>query len=556
MQPKRKLAAILFVDIAGYTTQANQDERRALEIREEVERLVKSSTLGHLGRVVKTLGDGAMLEFASAVEAVTCALEIQEHMGDLNRRLALEQPVLVRIGAHVGDVVEEDDDLFGNAVNIASRVLGMAQPGGICITREVYVQIRPILNLHCTPVTVSGEKSFPEPVEVFAIDGIESPRSSMRARRKFLVYSLATLGVLAVVYAAMMATGTNGPLIGEPRAAHRLLLPDWVSPGDWFPLDTGEEGKRYKVYLGNVEADTRIESGQLLVRVPPNIPSNQTTISVFKDDDSRPLMTQMTQVINPVKVASNDSDPSTQLIMGTGKKPRGAVEEGSLSAGPADSAANHTQPPVPPATPSLPNSKVTGGPPAPGPRDGTRPIGHLSRMGVPKEGYEKFVMAFPNHDFKGVELNLEGIPGISDEVKRAMTMVTYAAQGKDEKCQVTMKEVKSSMKGLDPAMAKEIESLVKSAQALIAERSKAARPEIRRKYADAFAFSINNGTNNLAGLTLVDRLIKDEEFEEARRTVDFMKKRGNLNEAESKALAKLEDRIKRGPAPSGAPGGE
>ena len=171
MPTQRKLAAIVFTDIAGYTKQISHDELKGLDRRRRVEQLVKSSTVTHTGRVVKTIGDGFMLEFNSSVEAVTCALEIQKGMLSLNLELASVEPVRVRIGIHVGDVVEEDNDLYGNAVNIAQRVQTMAAPGGICITRDVYTQIRPILNLQCDIVTAQPEKPMHEHMEVFQVTG-------------------------------------------------------------------------------------------------------------------------------------------------------------------------------------------------------------------------------------------------------------------------------------------------------------------------------------------------------------------------------------------------
>ena len=169
MRPQRKLAAIVFADIAGFSRQVSEDEVAGLESRRQVEQLIKATSLTHGGRVVKTIGDAVMLEFYSAVEAVSCAVAIQREMRDLNTRLATRPPVLVRIGVHVGDVVEENGDLFGNGVNIAQRVQTLAIPGGICISREVYVQIRPILKLRCELVTAKPDKAMPEPVDVFTV---------------------------------------------------------------------------------------------------------------------------------------------------------------------------------------------------------------------------------------------------------------------------------------------------------------------------------------------------------------------------------------------------
>ncbi len=169
MAAQRKLAAIVFADIAGFCQRVSEDESAGLECRRHVEQLIKGAALTHGGRVIKTIGDAVMLEFYSAVEAVSCALEIQKGMRMFNVERDTGEPVQVRIGVHIGDVVEEDNDLYGNGVNIAQRVQTMAQPGGICISREVYVQIRPILKLRCAPVTTTPPKPLPEFVEVFNV---------------------------------------------------------------------------------------------------------------------------------------------------------------------------------------------------------------------------------------------------------------------------------------------------------------------------------------------------------------------------------------------------
>lgn len=541
MQSKRKLAAILFVDIVGYTAKANQDEREALVVRDEVERLVKSSTLGHHGRVVKTLGDGAMLEFASAVEAVTAAIEIQENMALMNERLAQEEPTLLRIGAHIGDVVEEADDLFGNAVNIASRVLGMAKPGGICITREVHVQIQPILNLRCTPVTVSGEKKFPEPVEVFSIEGSGGGRRSMPAKNKFLIGAAAVLSVLAILYAASVFSGKGLPLRKDDGVAHRLLLPDWVAPGDWFALDAGSDSEHLSVYLGNQPAETRVEGGQVLVLVPSDLPTNKTTISVFRGNEDKPLMSQETQVIVPMRMASNEPGPEGQLVPKAGS--------GTLS--PGETSINGRPQGRPPKTGSS-GQGSSARPPNP---PGAVPVGVVTHPGVSGEGYEQFVMSLSEEDAKELKLNLEDLPGMADGVKSAVHVVSLAAQGKEQECQVAMRKVKGELSKLPPEVAKEVQSLIKSAEAMSAERGKKGDPEVRRRYADAFAFSMNHGTNNFAGIAMVDRLIRDKNFEEAGRTLGFIRSRGRLSPGELKAIERLEGRLKEA-IKSSAPKGD
>lgn len=227
MSTRRKLAAVLFADIAGFTQQVSADEVKGLERRRRMEELVKSSAASHSGRVVKTIGDAVMLEFASAVEAVGCALDVQREMEWLNRELGSEEPVHLRVGIHVGDVVEEDNDLYGNAVNIAQRVQDMAPPGGICITREVFVQVRPTLKLHYELVTTPPPKPLPEPVEVFRVTSQTTPKAQREPRRPPLFKPRhAAVAAIALVALAAFAVVVFVAMPRWWRAPVELLVKD------------------------------------------------------------------------------------------------------------------------------------------------------------------------------------------------------------------------------------------------------------------------------------------------------------------------------------------
>jgi len=213
---KRRLAAILFADIAGFTRAMSDDEELGLERRRRMERAARDAAASHGGRLVKLLGDGAMLAFESAVEAVSAAIEIQRALAE-----AGTEPLPVRIGVHVGDVVEEDGDLYGNVVNIAQRVQEAALPGGIAITRDVLVQIRPILSLRVRPIRHPGGKPMPEPIEVYGIDppGRIATRAS---RRRLALAGAVTLLLLSA--AALVAFAPWGR-----RGSVRMPAPAGVS---------------------------------------------------------------------------------------------------------------------------------------------------------------------------------------------------------------------------------------------------------------------------------------------------------------------------------------
>lgn len=148
MTETRKLAAILAADVVGFSWLAGADEDRTLaRLRALRSDLIDPTIAVHKGRVVKRTGDGAIVEFRSVVDAVRCALEVQNAMVERNSGVPEDRRIEFRIGVHLGDVVEEDDgDLMGDGVNIAARLEGIAKPGTICLSEDAYRQV-PALRL-------------------------------------------------------------------------------------------------------------------------------------------------------------------------------------------------------------------------------------------------------------------------------------------------------------------------------------------------------------------------------------------------------------------------
>jgi adenylate cyclase len=140
---ERRLAAILAADIVGYSRLMGQDETGTLARLKALRReLIDPQVAEHRGRIVKTTGDGILIEFPSVVEAVACAVAVQQGMMQRNAATTEEQRIEFRVGINLGDVIVEDGDIHGDGVNVAARLEALAAPGGICVSRVVRDQVR------------------------------------------------------------------------------------------------------------------------------------------------------------------------------------------------------------------------------------------------------------------------------------------------------------------------------------------------------------------------------------------------------------------------------
>src|SRR6202049_1625436 len=171
MDESRKIAAILVADVVGFSRLAGADEDRTLaRLRALRSDLVDPTIAVHKGRVVKRTGDGAIVEFRSVVDAVRCAIEIQNSMIERNTGLPPERRIEFRVGIHLGDVVEESDgDLMGEGVNIAARLEGVAKPGTVCLSEDAYRQVRARLDLAVSDLGETQLKNIAEPVRIYSL---------------------------------------------------------------------------------------------------------------------------------------------------------------------------------------------------------------------------------------------------------------------------------------------------------------------------------------------------------------------------------------------------
>ena len=175
-RPQRRLAAILFADVVGYVRLMEAQEADTLaRLKAHREDLIDPRITEYHGVVVKNIGDGVMVEFGSVLDAVLCAVEIQTGMAERNRDLPEGRRMLLRIGINLGDVVIEAGDIYGGGVNLASRLEGLAKPGGICISAAVYEQIWNKCDLRFDDLGAVDIKHVAEPVRVYALQDAPAP---------------------------------------------------------------------------------------------------------------------------------------------------------------------------------------------------------------------------------------------------------------------------------------------------------------------------------------------------------------------------------------------
>jgi adenylate cyclase len=195
---ERRLAAILAADVAGYSRLIGADEEGTLSrlkaLRAEV---IDPKIAEHHGRIVKTTGDGLLVEFASVVDALRCAAEMQTALAEGNAALPPERRIEFRIGVHQGDIVVEDGDIFGDGVNVAARLEGLAEPGGICVSARVREDAAGKIELAFRDLGEQRLKNIARPVRAYAVGAAAS--STRHSRRRIVTSRLAAAAIILVV---------------------------------------------------------------------------------------------------------------------------------------------------------------------------------------------------------------------------------------------------------------------------------------------------------------------------------------------------------------------
>jgi class 3 adenylate cyclase/TolB-like protein len=224
---ERRLAAILAADVVGYSRLVGADEAgtiaRLKALRQE---LIEPQIAEYHGRMVKLMGDGALIEFASAVDAVECAVAIQNGVAERQSTEPEDRRIQFRIGINLGDIIVEDGDILGDGVNVATRLEGLAEPGGICVARNVHNQVKAKLALPFEAMGAHRVKNIAEPVDVWRVllDGVAAPAaprppaSSWRTTR-WLMPALGALVVLVFAAGVWHFWPAEPPPKGKPAIA-------------------------------------------------------------------------------------------------------------------------------------------------------------------------------------------------------------------------------------------------------------------------------------------------------------------------------------------------
>jgi adenylate cyclase len=228
MSETRKIAAILVADVVGYSRLAAADEDRTLaRLRGLRSDLIDPAVAAHRGRTVKRTGDGTIVEFRSVVDAVRCAIEVQNGMAERTAGLPPERRIEFRVGIHLGDVVEENDgDLMGDGVNIAARLESICEPGAICLSEDAYRQVKGRLDLAVSDLGPRELKNIADPVRVYSLEVGKPPpeaKPSEPKQRSRLALLAAVAAALILVVAGgawyLLAANRSGPVASPAETA-------------------------------------------------------------------------------------------------------------------------------------------------------------------------------------------------------------------------------------------------------------------------------------------------------------------------------------------------
>lgn len=227
---ERRLAALLAADVSGYCRLMGYDEPATLAaLRQHRAELISPAIARHHGRIVKFMGDGLLAEFSSVVEAVECAVEIQAGMSQRNSNLPENRRMLLRVGVHLGDIMVEEDDVYGDGVNIVARLESIADKGGVCLSRQAFDQVEDKLDLRFESLGHQTLKHITKPVEVYTIRLNSTAPGPAHLLAADLHQEINYSRTLDGVRLAWATVGSGPPLVKAANWMNHLEY-DWQSP--------------------------------------------------------------------------------------------------------------------------------------------------------------------------------------------------------------------------------------------------------------------------------------------------------------------------------------
>jgi len=215
---QRKLAAIMFTDMVGYSALSQRDDKLAQELLEEHRRLLREIFPRFHGTEIKTIGDAFLVEFGSALEAAQCAIEIQRTLAKRNHDVTSDRRIELKIGIHIGDVVHREGDVYGDGVNIASRIEQLAGAGGICVSMDVERQIRNALEARFEKFGSAELKNIKLPMELFRIvlpwetgTKVEHGTTQRLSKKSSLLVTAAAIVLVGLLFAWWLIHRSSQP---------------------------------------------------------------------------------------------------------------------------------------------------------------------------------------------------------------------------------------------------------------------------------------------------------------------------------------------------------
>lgn len=234
----RRLMAIMFTDIKGYSSMMGADEAATVELVLEHRHIMRAAIADHEGHEHETIGDAFVVLFESVVNAVRCAIDVQQRLADRNAPLPEERQVWIRVGVHLGDIILRDGGIYGDAVNLAARVEGRAQPGGVCVTEQVKMHLGQRVDVPLVSMGKVPLKGIVDPPELFRLDvptargpvALPPVAESAAAGRKLMV--AAALLALVIGGAFAMSADFGAASSPPPRPAAQTAAPRPQTPAE------------------------------------------------------------------------------------------------------------------------------------------------------------------------------------------------------------------------------------------------------------------------------------------------------------------------------------